>query len=35
MIGGLIPAGTGLVKISDEDIIKKAIEPIENSYIIK
>ena len=35
MIGGLIPAGTGLVKISDDDIIKKAIEPIEDSYIIK
>jgi DNA-directed RNA polymerase subunit beta' len=35
MIGGLIPAGTGLVKISDEDIIKKAIELIEDSYIIK
>ena len=28
MIGGLIPAGTGLVKISDADIIKKAVEPL-------
>ena len=35
MIGGLIPAGTGLVHISDDDIIKKAIEPLPDTDILK
>jgi DNA-directed RNA polymerase subunit beta' len=35
IIGGLIPAGTGLVKISDDDIIKKATQPVEEEYLVK
>ncbi len=31
IIGGLIPAGTGLVEISDEDIIKKNFAPISDA----
>ncbi len=31
IIGGLIPAGTGLVEMSDEDIIKNSITPINDN----